>query len=1062
LLFFLLFGLLTNSIHAQSFTFNVIVDDNTPTGYCDVTSFTINITNTGGASAFTGLIKFKTLDFRIIDNSELPNLVVTTGNPQGKTHFDFTTPSIPMGNSVSYEYQLMVTPYDNLSARTVEHIVIRTANSYQLIADVNISSSEIEAIPQPGYSSIRISDLLDDNLPEGSGPAALFHLDENTTTDNYDTNPNKSQRLYIENELICDIPAYSIYAGEPTVPGIMVMEEGSKIIIEDGATLTINGQTLASCRKMWKGIYVESGGRLNLVNCIIANAQYGIQAERGATVVAYGNVFQDCYVGFYVSPFSYAQDPENPHDTYVNTENFSGNLFIGSGVMKPGYSGQSPSPTGDLPYAGIVVSNLSSFVLPGDAGLQTANMFENMHNGILVTNASFSLGDAFFKDIEFNAEYAQKIQGFGVYIKDGKYSQIIGNTIGSMAPYSYHFTNVHHAIYNSKGAIDVHGMTMSNVNTGIQLDAVANRRISIIDNFIQGFYKGITLNHCMPIGNGELKSNYIVISNEDDDLANHSACIEMNDYPVPTRWLIENNELTIFDARYAVYNAAGYETTIMNNTIDVEYYEEDEGLGIYLLGTNNVVVTCNKITGDIADANFHNSTGIYFEAAHEYNISCNEVDKFRYGIRPTSSNKGDLSGNILTDHYHGLYLGSGARSGIQILAGNTWQGNFEEEAAIHKGNIRDIVASIFYVDMSSTLGDVPPSIFPTSNWFKDKDGTTFICAVPEVCPEGVGYYSRAASWDSLDLDVIEGDLGFDDFDASKSWNERLHLYRRLHNVSVPALPTSISTFLSIQEDSIIGKFSNGYDSLFYAVKYTGAHEAVLGEFPSNLNRIFDDIMLLDSLKGTKLYNNDSLSTLMVARYDSIFFYEYNYLQKDSSINVILTEKVNNAISYIEDIAPDSIWHEELQFTLLEFLNLAATDTLRSSTKVYSLANTCPDKYGDPVYHARSLIREDSIKMHYDDDGLCGYLNPRTIVGYTTYSGLLFPNPAVSEISIESVSNIMEVQVFTLSGGEIYINSQISGSKAVIDVALLPAGLYHLRTFDDSGKIQFYKFVIARR
>ena len=70
--------------HTQGFTLSVTVNDATPTGYCDVTTFTINISNTGGASTFTGRIKFKTLEFRIIDNSELPNLTLLLEIQRGK------------------------------------------------------------------------------------------------------------------------------------------------------------------------------------------------------------------------------------------------------------------------------------------------------------------------------------------------------------------------------------------------------------------------------------------------------------------------------------------------------------------------------------------------------------------------------------------------------------------------------------------------------------------------------------------------------------------------------------------------------------------------------------------------------------------------------------------------------------------------------------------------------------------------------------------------------------------------------------------------------------------
>jgi len=201
---------------------------------------------------------------------------------------------------------------------------------------------------------------------------------------------------------------------------------------------------------------------------------------------------------------------------------------------------------------------------------------------------------------------------------------------------------------------------------------------------------------------------------------------------------------------------------------------------------------------------------------------------------------------------------------------------------------------------------------------------------------------------------------------------------------------------------------------------------------------------------------------MVARYDSIFLYEYDYLQKDSLIHVNLAAKFDNAFKYIEAIEPDSSWQEVLQFTLLEFLNLVKTDTLLSSGELYNLANTCPDKYGDPVYHARSLIRQDSIKIHYEDENLCSYLNPRTIADITTHAGTLFPNPASTEIQVVSASEIKALHIFAISGREIHLNSHISDKIAIVDVSSLPPGLYHLRSYSEDGKLEFYRFIIAGR
>ena len=103
------------------------------------------------------------------------------------------------------------------------------------------------------------------------------------------------------------------------------------------------------------------------------------------------------------------------------------------------------------------------------------------------------------------------------------------------------------------------------------------------------------------------------------------------------------------------------------------------------------------------------------------------------------------------------------------------------------------------------------------------------------------------AWDSLDLDVIAGNLGFEYFDNPLSWMSRFNTFRRLKGVSSILLPTPINTFLSTHRYLNIGKFSNAYDSLAVALKYNGGFLSVLEDYPAEISAYFDQINLLDSL-----------------------------------------------------------------------------------------------------------------------------------------------------------------------------------------------------------------------
>ena len=146
-----------------------------------------------------------------------------------------------------------------------------------------------------------------------------------------------TQNLYIPDKLIFDIPEYCIY--NSTGNGEIIMESGGEIIIEDGSKLLIDGQTLRSCQNMWKGIYVERGGELILNDCIIANAQFGITAEKGSKISVFGTTFLNNYIGIYVPPDPNVVLPANNVDLFLMN-----NAFIGIGSMLPPYLFQ----TGEL------------------------------------------------------------------------------------------------------------------------------------------------------------------------------------------------------------------------------------------------------------------------------------------------------------------------------------------------------------------------------------------------------------------------------------------------------------------------------------------------------------------------------------------------------------------------------------------------------------------------------------------------------------------------------------------------------------------------------------------
>lgn len=105
--------------------------------------------------------------------------------------------------------------------------------------------------------------------------------------------------------------------------------------------------------------------------------------------------------------------------------------------------------------------------------------------------------------------------------------------------------------------------------------------------------------------------------------------------------------------------------------------------------------------------------------------------------------------------------------------------------------------------------------------------------------------------------------------------------------------------------------------------------------------------------------------------------------------------------------------EALQFTLLEYLSHAESDTLENSSAIYSLALECPDEFGDAVYHARSLIRIDSLINNFDDDNVCNYVDQRTSLEDIIVCNVN-PNPSNDKIQANFEGEVINIQVSSLS------------------------------------------------
>src|SRR5690606_33400773 len=234
------------------------------------------------------------------------------------------------------------------------------------------------------------------------------------------------------------------------------------------------------------------------------------------------------------------------------------------------------------------------------------------------------------------------------------------------------------------------------------------------------------------------------------------------------------------------------------------------------------------------------------------------------------------------------------------------------------------------------------------------------------------------------------------FDRPVSWTGRFHTYHRLKRLSPLSLDAGINTWIAAQQTQNIGKFSTALDSISSGLSYYGGSKGVIDSFPGQFSAVTGQIGYLDSLMADDILN-DSLIALIRLQYDTALYHIHAYFQADSVLKDIAANKLKITRNFIQAISPDSAWQEALKLTLLHAVNLVNTDTLTTAGKnaLEDLAMSCPELYGDAVFHARSLVRQFSGTVKYDDATLCDSLVSRSVVGNTGPAARVFPNPASS-------------------------------------------------------------------
>jgi hypothetical protein len=424
-------------------------------------------------------------------------------------------------------------------------------------------------------------------------------------------------------------------------------------------------------------------------------------------------------------------------------------------------------------------------------------------------------------------------------------------------------------------------------------------------------------------------------------------------------------------------------------------------IGIQILGSDTVTVTCNAIFSNYPpDTNFV-STAIYLDQSKHFDVSCNTMKGHNLAAY--------LGGNCFTNNVYksnkvdscglGLYLNSSSIIGTQLQKGNRWLKYFGMDGAIHAGNFN---LSPFIVH--DTIGTQYHPVANPQVWFKKAPGT------PENCNTNcIAQFTNAD--DTLLIEhILRDSIVANEYNAEARAMALQDLFNTLrNNVALRMSDTAFNQFYVQHLDSIYGQSYTVNQRIQSALFIPDYLQHILNINDSLKQTKQDSIDLIDNLNITNpIQDYDVLrNNLLTAISNLDKNSAYLYTQQTNANATDLTEAhgINNLIITKEMCEENKKVMNDMVIKLEE----STLDEMENELQVaVPIANQCPSAGGPYVYQARNIVDYFNDSAQYDDVISClllGYFRKGNKMGnYVSLDFKVNPNPAKDKIQIEIIGN----------------------------------------------------------
>ncbi|HRH62860.1 MAG TPA: T9SS type A sorting domain-containing protein, partial [Bacteroidia bacterium] len=869
------------------------------------------------------------------------------------------------------------------------------------------------------------------------------------------------------------------------------MVPGSKIVVESGASLVINGATITSARcggpeyeALWAGI----DGQFNSVivtqnGALIEDAQYGIKANNGTSIYLDNTTFNKCYIGVYTPASANGGNLINGH--------ISGCTFKCDALLKPQFPGQTA--IGDnVPnsnwgtYAGIRMDNVS-FVINGGSNynkfigepvsLTNGSTGYCLNAGIVGKNSNFTVSNCLYKNIVDYGNYDNESAGICVKGINGYYS-LNETGLGKSTNSPITFENCDNAILAQSMNVNAHDNFMDQVSRGFLFEYNANRNIIFTNNLIYTRWMGVVSIFNDAAVGIDITDNKIHVgeyfNTAISSLITTGRGIDFNQWGLSTiNCKISGNDIYLAKAASGiclnnVKNATlGFNNIYLNNAVYNQH-------ALSLTACNNVNLNCSYVYGS-SIATSDAQKGVYIASCNNSNIACVDVNNTYEGMHVDGICFNTfLSKNSFQNHYTGINIGATGAMPAHINRGNKWYFACANIDAINNGNPNQSqfkvtpYASPYKPHTFTPIGFFlpgtgnPPSGCSSTTCLDNTSPMTLEeeMAMDEAIAQGVlqtpiytlpmDNEARSALFDRLsnDNNLLQNDSLFQNFYTNELIRNTDEL-RQVNEVAETIYQMTTSLALQIEQSQ---------QSIQQNLVQTEQNNLLIeaGNLPDSV------VENLNEVNRTLTISSESIQSYINTAFDALTNNRILNAQ-----NILIT---NNGIITNLNFEQNQTQVNEIYFSTIA-QNIFTFNASQAAI-LLSIAEQCPFAGGTAVYKARALYSLINPTKTYNDKLIC--LNEGVVlrkaftlqeqkINNEQNSASIQPNPTNDLLTITySFSNEKSGKflVYDLLG-KVKFETILEPDKKSesINTKTIPEGIYIYSISNENGNIQNGKLII---